>query len=279
VSTDKGASWTERPTPFDPVTEAGIYIGAVDPNDADRVYVRSDGVSRLLVTSDAGKTFMVAFKFVDNMLGFALSADGSKVYLGDAAQGLWAASSTDLNFQNVLPKLAVQCLKTHGNDLWACSNEPSGFVAGVSNNGGASFVAKLHLLDIQSALACPGDASASMCTATNYMDTPPYNPFDGLCGNLGGCYIAPDGDVPVSPLEIACTEAGVCPAAPGGEAGAGMGDDGGSQEQPSGGGPKSSCGCSAVGGGSAAGLFAAAGLAAVAVRRRRGSTRGRGARK
>jgi MYXO-CTERM domain-containing protein len=275
VSIDKGTTWTERPTPFDYNTEAAVYIGAVDPTNADRVYVRSEGESRLFVTSDAGKTFTVALKLDNNMLGFALSADGSKVYAGSPDQGLWAASTTDLNFQNVLPNLAVQCLRTHGNDLWACSNEPSGFIAGVSNNGGTTFAPKLHLLSIQSPLVCPGDASASACTQTNYADTPPYNPFDGLCTNLGACYVG-DGGIPTTPLQEACTEAGVCvTAGPDG----GVGDDGGSPAQPPGGGAKSSCGCSAVGGGSAAGVFAAAAMAALTARRRRGSTRAREARR
>lgn len=265
VSTDKGTRWTEHPMPFDPNTEAGVYIGAVDPTNADRVYVRSAGESRLFVTSDGGNTFTIALSTKYQMLGFALSQDGSKVYAGNKEVGLFAASSTNLNFQQV-SNIHVQCLRTHGNDLWACSDEPSGFIAGLSTNGGASFTPKLHLLDVSSPIACAADAAAAQCTTTNDSDTPPYNPFDGLCANLGACY----GGGPSSPLEQACTEAGVCPPADGG-ADAAAGDGG--APPPGSGSSKSSCGCSAVGGGRAAGVTLAAALALLTARRRRAARR------
>jgi len=271
VSTDQGMTWTEHATPFDPNTEAGVFIGAVDPTNADRVYVRSEGESRLFVSSDGGNTFTVPLSTKYEMLGFALSQDGSQVYVGNKEQGLFAASSTSLAFQQV-SNIHVQCLRTHGKDLWACSDEPSGFIAGLSTNGGASFTPKLHLLGISSAIACAADAAAAQCTTTNYSDTPPQNPFDGLCANLGACY----GGDPSSPLEQACTEAGVCPPADGGAEG-GAGDGGATA--PGSGGSKSSCGCSVVGGGGAAGFALAAALALMTVRRRRGSRRPAGGRR
>jgi photosystem II stability/assembly factor-like uncharacterized protein len=41
VSTDDGQSWSERPVPFDARNEQGLYIAAVDPVTADRVYLRT----------------------------------------------------------------------------------------------------------------------------------------------------------------------------------------------------------------------------------------------
>ena len=101
VSLDDGASWTERSVPFIPSIESSVYIGAVDPANSDLVYVRSDGASRLLVTSDGGQTFQVASFEADGgtvtafggfMFGFALSPDGSNIYAGGVTDGLFVGA-------------------------------------------------------------------------------------------------------------------------------------------------------------------------------------------
>jgi MYXO-CTERM domain-containing protein len=243
ASTDGGMTWNEYPiAAFDPSQETAVYIAAVDPQNEDLVYVRSEGASRLFVSSDGGHTFQVAYSLQDQMLGFALSQDGSKVYLGGANTGLFMASRGTLQFQPVMSTVGgsaprsihVQCLATHGSDLWACSDEVSGFVAGVSQDDGATFTAKLHLNGISGPIACPAGTTAAQCNGALYQ---------AMCANLGGCL----------------------------EAGAG---DGGAEAGPEGGTPgstpsKSSCGCTVVGGGGAAGAVVAALVALVAAGRRR----------
>jgi MYXO-CTERM domain-containing protein len=234
ASTDGGMTWTEYPiTAFDPTQETAVYIAAVDPQNEDLVYVRSEGASRLFVSSDGGHTFQAVYSLQDQMLGFALSQDGSKVYLGGANTGLFMAARGTLQFQQT-SSIHVQCLATHGSDLWACSDEVSGFVAGVSQDDGATFTAKLHLNGISGPIACSASTTAGQCTGALYQ---------AMCANLGGCL----------------------------EGGAG---DGGTQEGPDGGASgstpsKSSCGCTVVGGGGAAGAVAAALIALVAAGRRR----------
>jgi photosystem II stability/assembly factor-like uncharacterized protein len=162
VSDDDGASWVERPVPIDIARET----------DADLVYVRTVSTpSRLLVTADAGQTFQTALSLTGAMLGFALSPDGSKVYAGSVEDGLFMASRGALAFQK-MSSIRVQCLATHGAELWACSDEHSGFVAGVSSDDGVTFAAKLHLL------ACAADASAGICNGA---------PLATFCGALPGC--------------------------------------------------------------------------------------------
>jgi hypothetical protein len=255
VSLDAGAHWTERPLPA-LVDETSAYIGAVDPSDADLVYVRTEGnlmapsQSRLFVTSNAGQTFQVALAFdngdagvaVGQMLGFALSPDGSKVYAGSAGDGLYMATRSGLADGGAAftktSSIHVQCLATRGAELWACSNEaskPSGFIAGVSNDDGATFTAKLHLQGISSPLACAADATAAQCSGA---------PFQQLCDMLGGCANS-DGGSTAS------------------DAAAG---DGGPPPPP---GKSSSCGCSAIGGGGATGAACAAAAALLATARRR----------
>src|SRR5258708_14217555 len=102
VSADGGKRWTERDIShslFDGATEDRVWIGGVDPTDANRVYLRSNahlegGKSRLYMTTDAGQTFTEIQAFdmgpakpsylIGEFLGFALSPDGSKIYFGSS---------------------------------------------------------------------------------------------------------------------------------------------------------------------------------------------------
>jgi hypothetical protein len=189
VSTDKGSTWVEHdlpPAQYDPSTEDSVYIGAVDPSNIDRVYIRSSGLttggqSRLTVVSGASgasptfttaRIFEVEAGFAGEMtgelLGLALSPDGSKIYVGTKEDGLWMASTSDLKFSKK-SSIIVQCLATRGTELWACSAELSGFVAGVSSDDGATFTAKLPLLGaLTGPIACtPGENEAGAACNTS----------------------------------------------------------------------------------------------------------------
>ena len=195
VSKDKGATWTEWRLPtarFDPTVEDSIFIGAVDPTNADRVYLRSSaqptgGQSRLTVATfaaDGTPTFTGVRSFdagpafaglTGEMLGLAVSEDGSKVYIGSVEDGLWSANATDLAFQKV-SSIIVQCLATRGSELWVCSAAKSGFVAGVSTDEGKTFTTKLPLISTltgpigcapnPAGAACGQTANASQCGAS-----------------------------------------------------------------------------------------------------------------
>jgi hypothetical protein len=184
VSDDDGATWVERPTPGDPGHESSIYIGGVDPFDADRVYIRTirslpgPQPSSLLVTSDAGLSFQRVLALRDPMLGFALSPDGSKVYAGSVADGLFVGDRTTMTFVSRSP-IHVQCLATRGAELWACADRPSGFLAGVSTDDGVTFAPRLHIDSVQGpvpcgasaqgSFACGADANASQCGGETFM--------------------------------------------------------------------------------------------------------------
>ncbi|HEY2515990.1 MAG TPA: MYXO-CTERM sorting domain-containing protein [Polyangiaceae bacterium] len=214
VSDDKGTTWTERPTPFAPDVETAIYIAAVDPSDADLVYVRTDGPSRLLVTADAGKTFSLpTFQAPDGgveatlsgyMFGFALSPDGSKIYVGGVSDGVFMASKGATTFAHQ-SSLGVQCLAARGAELWACSAETTGgFIAGVSVDDGASFSPKLHLNGVDGVLQCAPGATVDQCQAQ----------LPTLCPKLGGC-VGYDSGAPA-----------------GGDAGEALPSDGGADAEP-----------------------------------------------
>jgi hypothetical protein len=205
VSMDRGTTWTERPLPaaqFDPSTEDQIFIGGVDPANADRLYLRSSalpmgGRSRLTVVTlgaDGTPTFVGAHQFdagqvftgffTGEMLGFALSADGSRVYIGSSQDGLWSARASDLAFQKV-SNIGVQCLATRGSELWACSAEVSGFIAGVSTDEGKTFTARLpRIAGVTGPIACAPDPAGVACgQKANASMCGPY--YDSFCATYG----------------------------------------------------------------------------------------------
>jgi photosystem II stability/assembly factor-like uncharacterized protein len=167
VSEDEGKTWIERTIPLGP-DDRGPYIAAVDPKNADRLYVRTavapDKGGSLLVTSDAGKTWDVKLKGAGPLTGFALSEAGDRVWVG-GRDGLQTASTADMIFSKK-SQIQVQCLAVQGKALWACSNEASGFVLGVSKDDGATFEPRLHLAEIKGPIACdPATATGKLCPA------------------------------------------------------------------------------------------------------------------
>lgn len=168
VSDDGGGTFTEHPVPL-VGKERAPFIAALDPANKDIVYVRTNGSqvdpARLLVSKDGGKTWNVAFSSKGPLQGFALSDDGSKVWLGGPNDGLYSATAKDLVFSKI-SGLQVQCLGYHMGQLWACSNEFSGFTAGVSMDDGKTFDARLHLSTVRGPLSCPsGTPTHELCTA------------------------------------------------------------------------------------------------------------------
>lgn len=163
VSTDDAQTWTERAAPFDSPREQGLYIAAVDPLSPERVYLRSSGASssRLLVTSDAGLSFEVLFSG-RSLTGFALSPDGSEIFVGGAEDGLWWAGRDERVFEQ-RSSIPILCLLSLPDLLYACSNEQRGFALGVSSDGGRQFTAKLHLSEVRGPLACAAETSGGVC--------------------------------------------------------------------------------------------------------------------
>lgn len=169
-------------------SERAAFIAAVDPTNADRVYVRTsnalDAPSRLIVTDDAGKTFRTIYTGTGPLPGFALSKDGKKVWIGGPREGVRVASTTDYAFVQK-STVEIGCLTLADDGLWACSNEKSGFVVGRSSDEGATFEAKLHFCDIRGPLACAvGSTQHTECvlggTASNR--SPPWPPQKAALG-------------------------------------------------------------------------------------------------
>src|SRR5690606_25614376 len=115
VSNDHGLSWQEEPVQLLD-GERAVYIAAVDPTNAERVYLRTsagvDKPTRLIVreATDGGPpTQRTVYTAQGALTGFALTPDGGTVYVGGAKDGIRVASTSDFVFQ-VRSNLEVQCL-------------------------------------------------------------------------------------------------------------------------------------------------------------------------
>jgi hypothetical protein len=247
VSNDRGAHWVERPVPIDPATEVAAHIAAIDPTDADRVYLRTQGRSRLLVSQDAGRTYTAPLAFVGPMMGFALTPDGATLYAGGPEDGLLVAARATLSFART-SSLPVQCLAARAGELWACADQSAGFFAGRSTDDGAHFVPTLRVDGVRAPIACAADAGASQCAG---------GAFAQLCAALSGCD-PPDATAVGSGSRIAPYDAGT--------------REPGAEPRELVRLPSWACGCTAAGGGGAIGAFFAfvAGFAALLRRARRG---------
>jgi photosystem II stability/assembly factor-like uncharacterized protein len=274
VSTDEGGTWTAHPlTDFDPASEDSVNIGGVDPADPGRVYVRTSaaftgGQSRLLMTTDGGASFTTLATFqipeapIDQataeVLAFALSPDGSKIYAGTKGDGLFVASRADMVFKKTSP-IAVWCLATRGQELWVCSSEASTsavgtpFVIGATTDDGAHFTPKLQgVTALCGPLSCPAGTGTSLACNATVSGGQCQGAFDQLCqtedvsGSCGTC----------------ASDAGLV-----GDA-AGVTGDAGSLKPPS---SSSSCGCTLTSSGGTGAWAAASAIAAIALgwRRRR----------
>jgi photosystem II stability/assembly factor-like uncharacterized protein len=164
TSNDRGLSYSETTIPLDDPAERGIYIAAVDPTNADHVYVRTsagtDKPSRVIYSENAGQSWRLLYKGAGPLPGFALTPDGQKVFVGGPKDGIHVASTTDFQFAQTT-NIEVQCLAVSADGLWACSNEKSGFIVGLSKDDGVTFEKKTHFCDIKGALDCPAGTSTN----------------------------------------------------------------------------------------------------------------------
>ena len=161
-SDDGGVTWTA--SLLDVHGSTSIYIGAVDPLDADVIYIRtlSDVASRVIASRDAGATWKDVWSAQGDVPGMALSADGSTMALGGPMAGINIASTADWAFRQT-SSVGAYCLSWLGNDLLACGKEAvDGFSIGVSHDEGAHFSPLLHLSDIVPR-PCPSGSSAGGC--------------------------------------------------------------------------------------------------------------------
>ena len=160
VSYDAAMSWMERKLEL-PLGSTGHIVASVDPTNADRVFLRTAGLGRdrVLVSTDAGKTWKRVFESDVPLHGLVVSDDGKRVLVG-ANDGLSTSSTDVFTFTKTSSKYAG-CLAMTGNLLWACGGGKDSFAIATSRDGGKSFDTKLAagLQDIQGPLECPAESA------------------------------------------------------------------------------------------------------------------------
>jgi hypothetical protein len=261
-STDHGVSFEPHSIP-DSVGQQWPYIGAIDAENSNRVFVRLAEVpGRLKVTTDGGETFSEPLRLDDALQGFALSPDGKSVFVSSPARGTFRADSTALEFEQ-LACSGVSCLKWNGDVLYACGDQTiDGYTVGRSLDQGKSYERLLNFECITPYAECPGSSPVSTIC-------PPLWPFIQMqLMGFGEC----GADMPAPPVFDQCLGSGGSGGNPGadgaGRAGGGAAS-GGSSGSASGGKMSSKkggggCGCHVAGaprGASFALLFGVAALA------------------
>jgi hypothetical protein len=158
-SGDRGKSYESYPVPHT-TTGRRPYIAAVDPKDANTVYVRLIGVQgELEVTRDGGKSFTTILQTTVPVQGFALSPDGKTVLASNTFDGTYRASTSDYAFEKIACD-GHACLSWSEAGLFGCGDDKvDGFIVGRSEDEGATFERAVDLSCIGGPLACDGTTS------------------------------------------------------------------------------------------------------------------------
>lgn len=157
VSPDRGQTWQTFTVPSTSA-EHRPFIGAVDPQDPDRVYIRTDGTpGRLFVFDYGAVTFTEVFTGAGLLRGFALSPDGQTVLVGGGSDGIQRAPAATLAFEKV-SAVATRCLAWTAAGVYTCATEfADGFTVGLSKDEGSTFEPVMHLPCVRGPLMCTPD--------------------------------------------------------------------------------------------------------------------------
>lgn len=165
-SNDEGTTLIDGPHDVGGATE--LYVAAVDPLQADRVWVRGVLASgtALLRSDDGGLTLAPIAHTTGAMLGFAISEDGMHVWYGGPDDGLFRSDDGGAVFTHVATT-HVTCLRHHAGVLYVCADwlrEP--FALARWTDGAASMQPLLRFEDIAGAVTCdPGTTEHDTCGA------------------------------------------------------------------------------------------------------------------
>ena len=130
-SDDSGATFTSADIP-DTEEHRLTYIAAVHPTDPERVYLRVFDMPSTVIqmSSDGGKTFQKIMTGTEQLLGFAISPDGTQMAVGGPNDGIWVGSADGTNLAR-RSDVGATCLTWTKDALYACADyKTAGFSIG-----------------------------------------------------------------------------------------------------------------------------------------------------
>jgi hypothetical protein len=196
-SNDGGQSFEQLEIPTDAARFEAPYLVAVDPQDADRVYLRTDAWrydaqtdsavadDALLYSEDAGRSFAELLRAPGKLFGFAFSPDGSELLLGygdpreagasrytdPAALGIYRGPKGGGDFQ-LRYAGSVGCLTWSERGVYVCAHElETGFSLGLfepaSFDVGAPVQVQplLVLAEVAGPIECSACSSGAACAS------------------------------------------------------------------------------------------------------------------
>lgn len=196
-SDDGGQSFEQLEIPTDAASFEAPYIVAVDPEDADRLYVRTDAWlfdadtnsaiadDALLYSEDGGGRFAELIRAPGKLFGFAFSPNGSELLLGygdpreaggsrytdPAALGIYRAAKGSSDFQKRYAG-SVGCLTWNERGVYVCTDEyATGFALSLFD--AASFDVMpavqvqplLRVADVAGPIECAACSTGAVCAS------------------------------------------------------------------------------------------------------------------
>lgn len=146
------------------------WLSAVDPTNPDVVYVRSTlGLeNRILKSTDGGSTFTRIANVEAGLVGFALSDDGSTLWLASSDPDVGLLRSVHGGpFVPTRARASIRCLRYHAGVLYVCGTEATdGWALACSDDGGDTLRPLLAMRAIAGPLTCPaGTTVRDRCEA------------------------------------------------------------------------------------------------------------------
>jgi MYXO-CTERM domain-containing protein len=245
-SDDGGQSFEQLEIPTDAARFEAPYLVAVDPHDADHVYVRTDAWrydaqsnssiadDALLYSEDAGGSFAELLRAPGKLFGFAFSPNGSELLLGygdpreaggirstdAAALGIYRGPKGTGDFQMRYAG-SVGCLTWNERGVYVCTDErESGFSLGLfepsSFDGTATAQVQplLVLAEVAGPIACPACSSGAICASYWLSTCQTWGRADcddrarPACPPGGGAGSGAGGEAAASPAEPSTGRAG-----------------------------------------------------------------------
>jgi hypothetical protein len=165
-SDDAGKTFQSLPIPGT-MDQRLAYIAAVHPMDANRVFFRVDDTPGTVIwsTVDGGAHFEKRFAAKGQLLGFAMSPEGTQIAFGGPDDGIWVGAENASMFEH-RSSVGPSCLSWSADGIYACADQAKDpFSIGLSRDMGATFDTLLRFEALCGATACPtGTQGSDLCT-------------------------------------------------------------------------------------------------------------------